>query len=80
MSPTAIFSLAAPALQYAHDGGVPGWVGEGCTRGGGYRVAGRVLYRYPPETIPGTHIELILRLRPYPWPNEGNSQVNDEVS
>ena len=35
---------------------------------------------YYPASHPGTHIEHIPGLKPYPRPNEGNSHVFDEVS
>ena len=43
-------------------------------------VAGRGYTGTPPSTIPGSHITVNLRLRPYPRPNEGYFQVYDEVS
>ena len=38
------------------------------------------LYRYPYPAIPGPHIEHILASGAYLRPNEGNSQVFNEVS
>ena len=52
--------------------GVPGVVGLG--------VGWEGLYRVLPSYHPGTHIEHILEIRPYPRPYEGNSRLNDEVS
>ena len=80
MSPTAIFSPLYPALQYAHDGGVPG-CGEEVYPGWG--IPGWVLgglYRYSPIPVPGPIFNHILSLRPYPRPNEGHFKVIDEVS
>ena len=77
MSPTALFgplyteytTVAAGAWQEGCTrGGVgPGWVGEGYTG-------------TQPGPVPRTHISHILRLGPYPRPNEGNIKVIDEVS
>ena len=52
--------------------GVPGVV-----RTGGYREG---LYRVLPAHPPGPHIQHISKAGPYPRPNEGNSEVIDEVS
>ena len=38
------------------------------------------LYRYPPVPVPGPRFSHILEARPYPRPNEGKSEINDEVS
>ena len=59
--------------------GVPGVVGRGIAGwvSGGY-LGG--LYRYPPDTIPGTHIELDTASEPYLRPNEANSSGFYEVS
>ena len=35
---------------------------------------------YPPRHLPGPIFNIYLRLKPYLRPNEGNSEVNDEVS
>ena len=39
-----------------------------------------MLYRYPPRTIPGSHIIHISKAKPYPRPNEGLFEYSDEVS
>ena len=41
--------------------------------------AGRAI-PVPTQPVPGSHIEHILSLRPYPRPNEGEFQVIHEVS
>ena len=54
-------------------GGVPGvgvWLGG----------LGGVLYRYPARPIPGPVFNHILKVRPYPRPNEGLFRLFDEVS
>ena len=48
--------------------------------GMGLGGSGRVLYRYPTQPSQDPHLTIFLRLRPYPRPNEGISQVYDEVS
>ena len=50
----------------------PGW----WDRGG----PGGVLYRVPTRTLLGPIFSHILSLRAYPRPNEGKSEINDEVS
>ena len=77
MSPTALLLLGHAALQYAHDGGVP--VG-GCTRGMGYEGSVGGLYRVLPSTHPVPRFNHNLASGPYLRPNEGQIQVNDEVS
>ena len=61
--------------------GVDGWVGQGCTRGGGdWGGPGGVLYRVPDRTLQNHDYEGPgLRLA-YLRPNEGNSMLYDEVS
>ena len=50
----------------------PGWgIAGGCREG---------YTGYPPGTVPGPVFNTILRLRPYPRPNEGNLRLIDEVS
>ena len=48
-------------------------MGTGWVAGGGYTG-------YPPDTLPDPNIRHILVLRPYLRPNEGNSELIDEVS
>ena len=50
----------------------PGWVGTGW--------AGRVLYRVPRDTLPGTHIQSYLASGPYLRPNKGLLLRFHEVS
>ena len=57
--------------EWGRGGVYPGW-GMGGYLGG--------LYRYPSQDHPRTHIYTIFSLRPYPRPNEGVSQLFDEVS
>ena len=77
MSPTTIFTSDTPWSQLLHSG--PWW--RGCTRGGGDGVGpGEGYTGTPPGPSQGPIISHILSLRPYPRPNEGNSQVIDEVS
>ena len=45
-----------------------GWVGPG----------GAIPVPYP--AVPGPIFSHILGIRPYPWPNEGNSEVFTDVS
>ena len=47
--------------------GMTGWAGRGYTG-------------TPPSTIPGSHITVYLRYKPYPRPNEGLLRCIDEVS
>ena len=44
---------------------------------GGWREG---LYRYPPDTLPGTIFSTLLALEPYPRPNEGLFWLIHEVS
>ena len=64
MSPTAIFFLATARCGTVTSPGGMRWWGGGVPGVVGYGVAGRVLYRVPTRTIPGTIFSLFLALGP----------------
>ena len=75
MSPTTIFSLVHGGPSHSR---VSSGVG-GCTRGGGDWWVPGGYTGVLPGTLPGPHISHILASEAYLRPNEGNSQVYDEV-
>ena len=80
MSPTTLFTQGDGTARHCRRCGGPA-VGEGCTRGGAGWVGGLGCYTGThPVPSQMTIFSHILSLRQYPRPNEGNSEVFNEVS